>query len=218
MKETSRIRSSRCDHGLRPRTVSCPSYGMRPRMALSAVVLPAPFGPMSPTIRPSSIRKAMPSKATVAPKVFRKPRASMHCIPSALLLPPFRLGHFPLPAQELFRTEAKALNVRVDPRPLFTQKLLPLALHQRIARSFIDEHAQTASGLHQTFVRQLLVSLEDRDRIDPVFGRDRAHRRKRIAFLQNSVENHRHHPVANLTVDRLPVVPLTVHPVSSGHV
>src|SRR5688572_33496831 len=134
MKETSRIRSSRCDHGLRPRTVSCPSYGMRPRMALSAVVLPAPFGPMSPTIRPSSIRKSMPSKATVSPKVFRKPRASMHGTSSALLLPPLRLGHFSLhPAQELFRTEAEALNAGVDPRPLFTEKLLPLALEQHVA-------------------------------------------------------------------------------------
>src|SRR5687768_11064551 len=161
---------------------------MRPRMALSAVVFPAPFGPMSPTIRPSSICKSIPSKATVSPKVLRKPRASMHGMPSALLLPPLRLGRFPLSAQELLRTEAEALNVGVDPRPLITQKLLPLAFHQQVARSVIDEHAQAAPGLHQTFVGQLLVGLEDRDRIDAVFGCDRAHRRKRIAFLQNSVQ------------------------------
>ena len=85
MNETSRMSSSRAFHGSRPRTFNCPSYGMNPRIALSAVVLPAPLGPMTPRMRPSSTRKSMPSSATVVPKTLRKPRASIVAITSTLL-------------------------------------------------------------------------------------------------------------------------------------
>ena len=65
MKQTSRIRSSRWVRGSRPRTDNWPSNGMRPSMALSAVVLPAPFGPIRPTMRPPGISNAVLSSATL---------------------------------------------------------------------------------------------------------------------------------------------------------
>ena len=65
--------------------------------------------------------------------------------------------------------------------------------------------------LDQLLVDQLLIALQDRERIDPIFGRDGAHRRQRIAFLEHAVEDHRDDPVAKLPVDRLTVVPLSVH-------
>jgi len=60
----------------------------------------------------------------------------------------------------------------------------------------------------------LLKALQNRERIDPILGRDIAHRRKWIAFLEHAVEYHRDHAVAKLAVNRLTVVPLTVHRVS----
>ena len=50
--------SSRFVHGSRPSTFNSPSYDVSPRIALSAVVLPAPFGPIIPRMRPSSICKS----------------------------------------------------------------------------------------------------------------------------------------------------------------
>src|SRR4029077_20589433 len=75
----------------------------------------------------------------------------------------------------------------------------------------IDEHAATSLTLDQLLVDQLLISLQNRERIDPIFGRDVAHGRQRIAFLEHAVEYHRDHTVAKLAVNRLIVVPLTVH-------
>src|SRR3974390_246951 len=59
---------------------------MRPRMALRAVVFPAPLGPMRPRMRPSSTRRSTPSRATVLPKVLRRPRASIQGMSVLLLL------------------------------------------------------------------------------------------------------------------------------------
>ena len=52
MKQTCSISSSRCVRGSRPSTFSSPSKSVRPRIAFSAVVLPAPLGPIRPTMRP----------------------------------------------------------------------------------------------------------------------------------------------------------------------
>src|SRR3954466_8007226 len=102
---------------------------MRPRIALSAVVLPAPLGPMSPRIRPSSTRRSMPFRAIVFPNALRRPRASMHAIRSALLIFGFGLETASRAAfQEIFRGEAEPLDGFLDPRPFFFEKLLPLAL------------------------------------------------------------------------------------------
>ena len=68
-------------------------------------------------------------------------------------------------------------------------------------------------ALDQPFVHQLLVAFQNRERIDPIFSSDIANRRQGIAFLEHSVEYHRDHAVAKLAVDRLTVIPLTVHQV-----
>src|SRR5260370_1018183 len=179
---------------------------------------------MSPRMRPSSTRKLMPSSAMVVPNALRRPRASMTVMASALLLGGIRVGDFRRcgirrrpagrPVQEFFRLQAEPLNRCVDPGPFFSKKLLPFALQQQTARAGIDEHAEAASALDQPLVHQLLIALQNRERIDPIFGRDIAHGGQRIAFLENAVEYHRDHPVAKLPVNRLTVVPLTVHRVS----
>ncbi len=83
----------------------------------------------------------------------------------------------------------------------------------RLRAPGIDEHAATSPALDQLLVDQLLIALQNRERIDPIFGRDIAHGRQRIAFLEHAVEDHRDHAVAKLAVNRLTVVPLTVHQV-----
>src|SRR5688500_13836099 len=130
-------------------------------MALIAVVLPAPLGPMSPRIRPSSTRRSKPSSARVVRKALRRPRASMDAIASAVLLgcirhrPPMCTG-----LQQLFRREAEPLDGRVDPGPDFGQELLPLVSQQQIARAGVDEHAAASLALHELLVDELLVALQ----------------------------------------------------------
>src|SRR5882762_9714968 len=214
MNETSRINWLRSFQGSRPSTFSSPWYGVRPRIALSAVVLPAPLGPMSPTMRPSSTRKSTPSTAMVVPKALRRPRASMHAMASTLLVFGFRLRP---PAwanfQQFFRCQPEPLNGCVDSGPFFTKESLAFAFQQQTACAGVDEHAAASSGLDKPLVHQLLIALQDRKRIDPIFGRHSAHRGQRIAFLEDSVEYHRDDAVAKLAVNRLTVVPLTVHQV-----
>src|SRR3989449_2400071 len=167
-------------------------------------------------MRPSSTRKLTPSSAMVVPNALRSPRASMHAMVSAFLLFfSFRLWLAACAIlQQFFRLQAEPLNGCVDSGPFFTKKLLPFALQQQTACAGIDEHAAASSGLDKPLVHQLLIALQNRERIDPIFGRDSAHRGQRIAFLENPVEYHRDDTVPQLAVDRLTVVPLTVHPVS----
>src|SRR2546426_5006005 len=115
--------------------------------------------------------------------------------------------------QEFFRFQAEPLNDGVNAWPLFAEKLLPLALQQQLACAGVDEHAEASSVLDKPLVHQLLIALQDRERVDPVFSSDIAHRGQRIAFLENTVEYHRDHPVAKLAVDWLSVIPFTVHQV-----
>src|SRR5947208_2851513 len=166
-------------------------------------------------MRPSSTRKLTPSSAMVVPNALRSPRASMHAMVSAFLLFfSFRLWLAACAIlQQFFRLQAEPLNGCVDSGPFFTKKLLPFAPKQQTACAGIDEHAEAASGLDQPLVHQLLIALQNRERIDPVVGRDIAHGGQRIAFLENSVQYHRDHAVAKLAVNRLTVVPLTVHQV-----
>src|SRR5260370_914656 len=141
-----------------------------PRIALSAVALPAPSGSMSPRVRPSSMRNSTASNGMVVPKALRRPGASMTVMASALLLGGIRLGGFRRcgicgrPAgrsvQEFFRFQAEPLNGCVDPRPFFAKKLQPFALQQQTACAGVDEHAEAASAFDQPFVDQLLIALQ----------------------------------------------------------
>src|ERR1700746_1752377 len=116
-------------------------------MALSAVVLPAPFGPISPRMRPSCTRRFTPSSATVVPKILRRPRASMQAIALRFLLSLVRVGCCRgWLIQQFFCFEAQALNGCVNPRPFFSKKFLAFALQQKIARAGVDEHAAASPG------------------------------------------------------------------------
>ena len=97
-------------------------------MAWSAVVLPAPLGPMSPTMRPSSTRKSTPSSAAVVPNCLRRPCASMHAMVSALLLSGIRPGAFcAFAVQQFFSIQAQPLNGRVNPGPFLGEEFFPFA-------------------------------------------------------------------------------------------
>jgi len=117
------------------------------------------------------------------------------------------------PIQELFRFQAEPLNDGVNARPLFAKKLLPFALQQHAACASVDEHAEASSGFDKPLVDQLLIALQNRERINPIFSRDIAHGGQGIAFLEHAIEDHRDYTVAKLAVNRLTVVPLTIHEV-----
>src|SRR5580765_3920402 len=180
-------------------------------MALSAVVLPAPFGPISPRIRPSGSCRSTPSSATVVPNDFRRPSASMHVMASPLFPFGLRWQAFSGAVQQVFRLQSKPLDGCVNLGPPFLQKVPALSLEQHFSRARIHKHPQAPPALHQLFSNQFLIALQDRERIHAIFSRDVSYRRQGVDFLQHPFQDHRHHTVAKLAVDRLTVVPLTVH-------
>jgi len=95
---------------------------------------------------------------------------------------------------------------------MFRQKLFALSFEQEIARSSFDEHAEAALRFDQLLVDQLLIRLQDRERIDPMLGRNVADGRERIAFVEYAVEYHVDDPIAQLSINRLSVIPFTIHP------
>src|SRR4051812_7432558 len=69
-----------------PSTVACPAVGViSPSTIRSVVVLPAPFGPRNPTIRPSSTVNDRSSTASTSPKRFVSPATSIACAIGELL-------------------------------------------------------------------------------------------------------------------------------------
>ena len=118
-----------------------------PRMALRAVVLPAPFGPMRPTMRPGWTVKLTPSSARCAPNALRQaPRFNYCC---HLLHPVLRGpgGTLPPAAAAPSRSRSLAespslLDAGEHLRPLVLEEALPLVLQQRLARPDVHEHAR----------------------------------------------------------------------------
>src|ERR1700720_994010 len=96
---------------------------------------------------------------------------------------------------------------------MFREKLLAFALLQQIARAGFDEHAETSLRLDQLLVDQFLIALQNRERIDPILGRNIAHGRQRIPFFEHAVEYHGDDTVTKLAVNRLTVIPFTIHSV-----
>src|SRR5436305_11622706 len=132
---------------------------------------------MSPRMRPSSTRRSTLSNATVVPKTLRSPCASIVAItsfPLCCLGTPFRRS-----SVEFFLGQTKPLDLFRHPGPFVGEKFLTFALEQKIPRSGFDEHPKTSFHFDQLLIDQLLVSLENGERIDPKFGRDIAHRRQR---------------------------------------
>ena len=55
-----------------PQNATCPDVGLIcPRMLLKSVVLPEPFGPITPTISPGPTLNVTPSTALMAPYALR---------------------------------------------------------------------------------------------------------------------------------------------------
>ena len=79
------------------------------------------------------------------------------------------------------------------------------------ARPFIDEHAPAPLLLDQLLIDELLVSLENSERVETKLGRDSADRGERVTLFEDTLEDHRYHSITQLPVDRLAVVPLRVH-------
>ena len=77
--------------------------------------------------------------------------------------------------------------------------------------ALVDEHAASALLLDQLLIDELLVSLENGQRIETKLGRDSADRGQRVTLFEDTLEDHRHHSITQLPVDRLAVVPLRVH-------
>src|SRR5882762_11117560 len=208
MKETSRMSSSRFVHGSRPSTFNSPSYEVSPRIALSAVVLPAPLGPIIPRMRPSSTCKSMPSSATIVPNALRRPRASI----VAMALTFFRRAACRCGIQ-LSLCETEPLDLFRDQRPFVGEKFLAFTFQQLITRTRFDEHPEAALHLDQVLIDQLLIGFQHGKRIDPELGCDITHRWQRIAFVENAIENHMHATIAKLAIDWLSIIPFTIHSV-----
>src|SRR3569833_3358375 len=191
-------------------------------MALRAVVLPAPFGPMRPTMRPVSIEKLTWSRARVLRKFFVRPRASIIVVivlsraRGGDLRRPGRSMGFGTLAEQLGGGQTQALDRRVDPRPLVIEKSGSLVFHERLTHPNTHEHSATSPLFDQLLVHQLLITLEDRQRIQPELGRNAAHGGQRIAFLERAFENHGDYPVPQLPVYRQAVVPQRIHEVSGA--
>src|SRR5450755_1077122 len=137
----------------------------------------------------------------------------MHGMGSALLFRSRRFAAGGDRFHQFVRRQAEALNGCVNAGPLFGEKLLAFAKQQEIAGTGIDEHAETSLFLDKLLVDQLLIALQDREWIDTILGRDVAHGWQRITFVQRAIEDHRDHAVAKLAVNRLAVVPLSIHSV-----
>src|SRR4051812_24923584 len=80
------LSSAACSTTSRPATVALPESGLRRVVSTrTAVVLPAPFGPSSPSTLPGATSRSTPSSARTSPKLLTRPVAVMA---GALMRPP----------------------------------------------------------------------------------------------------------------------------------
>jgi len=113
--------------------------------------------------------------------------------------------------EQLFWIETQAPDRGVHSGPVFLEKFLAFAFEQEIARAIFNEHPEATSFFDQFFVHQLLVSFEHRERIHAVISGDIPHRWQRVAFFEHTVENHMHDAIAKLAINRLMIIPFTIH-------
>src|SRR5437879_590503 len=98
----------------------------------------------------------------------------MHDMRSA---PPAGLWRAIVGSQQVLGRQAEPLDGCMDFRPLFAEELLALAPQQQVPRAYVDEHAAAPLLVDKLFALELLVGLEDRQRIDPGLRGDGANRR-----------------------------------------
>ena len=107
--------------------------------------------------------------------------------------------------------ESQTLNGLYDARPLVVQKTFALVGEEKLARAKANEHAEAAALFDELLVGELLVTLEDGERIDAEVGGDLANRGKGVTLAKVTVEHHGDDAVAELAVDGLSVVPVEFH-------
>src|SRR5436190_10721142 len=109
---TSRIGLALWENSL-PFTLTDPPVGWsRPRISRIVVVLPAPFGPRNPVIRPGSMVNDSWSTASLSPKRLVRPRASI------IVDPPQARGPRARPPEQVCRYGARwRVSRRADSRP-----------------------------------------------------------------------------------------------------
>src|SRR5690606_6083241 len=204
MKHTCCISCCRCRCGSRPSTLSSPWYGVRPRMAFSAVVLPAPLGPIRPTMRPAGMVKVTLSRARVLPKDLLSPRAWMMAV---MRWSPWKSEV----AQKGGRIDIKTPNAGDDQRPFVLEEALAFTLAQFQVGALGHVQAQPAALLDDALVEQRLVGLGHGQRIDGQLGGNLADRRQRLPGTDGAVKDLCQHPLAQLHVDRRVVGPFVHH-------
>jgi hypothetical protein len=90
---------------------------------------------------------------------------------------------------------------------------LALALEQSLMRALFNEHTETSSFLDKFLADEFLIRLQNGEGIDSIFGGDIPYRGHGIAFFEHAVEYHMDDTVTKLAIDRLIVIPFTIHPV-----
>jgi hypothetical protein len=100
------------------------------------VVLPEPFGPIRPTMRPAGISKLMPSTATALAVMLAQALGGND---GAHARPPC------WSVQQVFDVQAELADTFQHRRPFFAQEALPFAGEQFFARAFRDIHTDPPS-------------------------------------------------------------------------
>lgn len=113
--------------------------------------------------------------------------------------------------EQLFRGKAESLNGRLDARPFVREKALALVAQQHLACTWFHEHPEASSRLDEVLLHELLIGLEHREGVDPVFRGDIAHRGQRSALVERAVQNAGDDKVPELSIDRLTVIPINIH-------
>ncbi len=121
------------------------------------------------------------------------------------------MGHCGSSFKQLLRGKSQAADDRERLGPLFIQEAFSLPGEQKLPGTLAHIHAATAALFNQAFLDELLIPLEHGERVDPIFGRDRAIGGLWVTLLQRALQNKGHHAVAQLAIDRLVVVPIWIH-------
>ena len=187
MKHTSCISASRWVRGSSPSTFSSPSNGISPSTAFSVVVLPEPFGPIRPTMRPAGMSKLTLSTATLLAVALGQALGGNHGAHAASSGVGGAL-------QQLFAGRRPRRWMRSTIAGHSSRRKRSRSLASSFSRrAFGHVHAKSPSFFDKVVVDQLLVRARDGDRIELVVGGDLAHRGQHVAGLEHAVEHHADH-------------------------
>src|SRR5579859_2299553 len=172
-------------------------------MARSALVLPAPLGPMRPTMRPASILKLARSNATCAPYFLVRFFASMSGAMISFVLGfaagrRGRVGDSRRLGKQFLRGESEPVDDGENLRPILVEEAFALAGQQQPPRAIAHVHAPSAALFDQIFIDQLLIALEHGEGIEPIVRSHRPHGGQMITLLERTLEDEGDHSIAQL--------------------